>query len=70
MALTPDRPDNIFPGPEPVFQIRRALGPLALENKGGPSEKLMYGAKRPLKIQDTDWCTANQKYSRIDLISF
>ena len=41
----------------PVFQIR-ALGPPAFENQGGPSEKPIYGPERPLKIQDTHWCTA------------
>ena len=34
----------------------------------GPLKKLMYGPKSPLKIKDTPWCTAYQKYSSIDLI--
>ena len=45
-------PTPVNEGP-PVFQIRRALGPPALENQGVPSEKANLWARRPLKIQDT-----------------
>ena len=35
-------------------------GPSALENLGGPSEKLMDALNVPLKIQDTHWYTVYQ----------
>ena len=35
---------------KPHTQCFKTEGPLALENSGGPSERLIYGSERPLKI--------------------
>ena len=48
---------------------RRALSPWKLWRALWEAN-VQYGPKRPLKIKDTHWCTAYQKYSNIDLISF